>query len=118
MLTFSKAKTKVNKKSLFRFKKLLRSNMFWDIVPFITLIHIKERQRGVGKNVILLWESEMKAKGYNIVMTSTQVDENAQFFIEKLAIKIVDVWCSIFQNLNSLWRYFFNKLKACRIFIL
>ena len=41
---------------------VLRYNMFWDSVPFITLIYIKEEQRGVGKNVILLWESEMKAK--------------------------------------------------------
>lgn len=66
---------------------VLRYNMFWDSVPFITLIYIKEEQRGVGKNVILLWESEMKAKGYNVVMTSTQVDENAQHFYRKIGYK-------------------------------
>ena len=41
----------------------------------------------MGKNVILLWESEMKAKGYNVVMTSTQVDENAQHFYRKIGYK-------------------------------
>ena len=66
---------------------VLRYNMFWDSVPFITLIYIKEEQRGVGKNGILLWESEMKAKGYNVVMTSTQVDENAQHFYRKIGYK-------------------------------
>lgn len=66
---------------------VLRYNMFWDSVPFITLIYIKEEQRGVGKNVILLWKSEMKAKGYNVVMTSTQVDENAQHFYRKIGYK-------------------------------
>lgn len=66
---------------------VLRYNMFWDSVPFITLIYIKEEQRGVGKNVILLWKSEMKAQGYNVVMTSTQVDENAQHFYRKIGYK-------------------------------
>lgn len=68
---------------------VLRYNMFWDSVPFVTLIYIKEEQResGVGKNVMLFWESEMKAKGHNVVMTSTQVDETAQHFYRKMGYK-------------------------------
>lgn len=30
------------------------------------------------------WEAEMRSKGYGMVLTSTQVDENAQHFYRKL----------------------------------
>lgn len=68
---------------------VLRYNMFWDSVPFVTLIYLKEEQReeGIGKEVMLYWEKEMKAKGHKVVMTSTQVDETAQHFYRKIGYK-------------------------------
>lgn len=33
------------------------------------------------------WESDMKNQGYGMVMTSTQVDEEAQHFYRKLRYK-------------------------------
>ena len=68
---------------------VFRYNMFWDKIPFVTLIYLREEQRanGIGKEVMLFWENEMKAKGYNVVMTSTQVDESAQHFYRKIGYK-------------------------------
>lgn len=68
---------------------VLRYNMFWDSVPFVTLIYLKEeyRESGIGREVMLFWENEMKEKGHKAVMTSTQVDENAQHFYRKIGYK-------------------------------
>ncbi len=65
---------------------VFRWNMFWDSIPFLTLIYIKDEQRenGIGKKAMLYWEKEMKAKGYKAVMTSTQVNETAQHFYRKM----------------------------------
>lgn len=68
---------------------VFRYNLFWDSIPFVTLIYLKEEQRaiGIGKEVMLFWENEMKAKGHKVVMTSTQVDESAQHFYRKIGYK-------------------------------
>lgn len=68
---------------------VFRYNMFWDSIPFVTLIYLQEEQRenGIGKEVMLLWENEMKTKGHKTVMTSTQVDETAQHFYRKIGYK-------------------------------
>ena len=65
---------------------VFRWNMFWDSIPFLTLIYIKDEQRekGIGKMAMMYWEKEMKAKGYKAVMTSTQVNETAQHFYRKM----------------------------------
>lgn len=68
---------------------VLRYNLFWDSIPFLTLIHFDElyRGQGFGKSALLHWEKEMHMLGYKIVMTSTQVDEQAQHFYRKLGYK-------------------------------
>lgn len=65
---------------------ILRYNLFWDDIPFLTLIYIvdHERRHGIGKQAISAWEHLMKEKGHQMVMTSTQADEDAQFFYRKL----------------------------------
>ena len=65
---------------------VMRYNLFWDIVPFLTLIYIDEafRKKGIGRQAMLHWENEMLESGHKMVMTSTQVDENAQHFYRKL----------------------------------
>ena len=41
-----------------------------------------ERGKGNGSRLVIFWENEMK-KNYEFVLTSTQSNEEAQFFIEK-----------------------------------
>ena len=68
---------------------LLRYNLFWDNTPFCILIYIAESNQGKGCGRLLMnhWELDMKNKGFGMVMTSTQVDEQAQHFYRKLGYK-------------------------------
>ena len=77
---------------------VLRYNLFWDNTPFLTLIFIDEsyQGQGFGKQAMLHWENEMRGLGYKMVMTSTQVDEQAQHFYRKLSY--VDRGCLILDN--------------------
>lgn len=65
---------------------VMRYNLMWDFVPFLTLIYLKEsfQGKGYGKQVMQNWEDEMRKLGHKMVMTSTQVDEQAQHFYRKL----------------------------------
>lgn len=65
---------------------LLRYNLFWDNTPFCTMLYIdwEHHKRGYGKELLTYWEADMKKAGYGMVMTSTQVDEEAQHFYRKL----------------------------------
>ena len=65
---------------------VMRYNLFWDNIPFLTMINIDEsfQGKGIGKQAMLYWEDRMKKAGYNLVMTSTQIDEQAQHFYRKL----------------------------------
>ncbi len=67
----------------------LRYSLFWDEHPFINMIFFLEKYRGkgFGKRLISFWESEMKKNNHNILITSTQSDENAQLFFRKLGYK-------------------------------
>jgi ribosomal protein S18 acetylase RimI-like enzyme len=68
---------------------LLRYNLFWDNTPFCTMIFIdyKYHRKGYGRKLMEHWEKEMKSKGYGMVLTSTQIDEEAQHFYRKLGFK-------------------------------
>ena len=65
---------------------LLRYNLFWDNTPFCNLIYINGdfQGKGYGKMLIQHWENDMKSQGYGMLLTSTQVDEDAQHFYRKL----------------------------------
>ena len=65
---------------------VMRYNLLWDSLPFLTLIFLEENHRGkgYGQKAMLHWEKEMEEAGYGMVMTSTQVDEEAQHFYRKL----------------------------------
>lgn len=64
----------------------LRYGYFWDNTPFMNMLYIHEeyRYKGLGKELVQFWENEMKSKGYNLVMTSTLSNEQAQHFYRKL----------------------------------
>ena len=68
---------------------ILRYNLFWDNTPFCTMLFIdwNAQKKGYGKNLMEHWESDMKSKGYGMVMVSTRVDESAQHFYRKLGYK-------------------------------
>ena len=65
---------------------LLRWNLFWDEVPFCTLLAVDEgfQGRGLGRALMTRWEADMRAAGHGMAMTSTQADESAQHFYRKL----------------------------------
>ena len=65
---------------------LLRWNRFWDEVPFCTLLYIEHtrRGRGIGRALVACWEADMRALGHGMAMTSTQSDEDAQYFWRRL----------------------------------
>ncbi len=65
---------------------ILRYNLFWDNTPFCTMLFVDWpfQKKGYGKMLMQHWENEMKNLGYKMIMTSTQVDENAQHFYRKL----------------------------------
>lgn len=68
---------------------VLRYNLFWDNTPFCTMLYISDKYRGqgYGKQLMLYWEQEMRSKGFGMVMTSTQSDEEAQYFYRKLGYR-------------------------------
>lgn len=65
---------------------VLRYSLFWQTIPFLDLIYLDEacRSQGWGKR-----ESVMGAMGYTYTMLSTQADETAKFFYEKLGYRRV-----------------------------
>lgn len=68
---------------------LLRYNLFWDNTPFCTMLFADwdKQKKGYGKQLMLHWEQQMKSMGYGMVMTSTQVDEDAQHFYRKIGFQ-------------------------------
>lgn len=67
----------------------LRYNYFWDHIPFMNMLYLieKYRRKGIGKKLVNFWETEMKSKGYEVIMTSTLSNEQAQHFYRKLEYK-------------------------------
>lgn len=45
------------------------------------------QRKGYGRKLIEFWEHDMKAQGYKMLLTSTQVDEEAQHVYRKLGYK-------------------------------
>ena len=68
---------------------VLRYSLFWQTIPFLDLLYIEEeyRRRGFGTEMMRRWEADMKRIGYTSVMTSTQADEDAWRFYEKLGYR-------------------------------
>ncbi len=67
----------------------LRYGLFWDIIPFMNMLHIEERYRrkGLGKQLVLFWENAMRKCGHKLVMTSSQSNEKVQHFYRELKYK-------------------------------
>jgi len=67
----------------------MRFGFGWDVFPFLNLIMVDKdvRGKGIGRELMGFWEEEMKAQGHKLVMTSTDVDEEAQHFYRKLGYR-------------------------------
>ncbi len=65
---------------------VLRYSLFWQTIPFLDLLYIDDayRHQGFGTQMMHDWEERMKICGHKYVMTSTQADESAWKFYEKL----------------------------------
>jgi ribosomal protein S18 acetylase RimI-like enzyme len=68
----------------------LRYNLFWDQIPFINMFYVMEDFRGQGYGIGLMnyFEKEMKKK-YSKVLVSTQANEYAQHFYDKIGYKAI-----------------------------
>lgn len=65
---------------------ILRWSLFWQTIPFADLIFLdfSIHSQGLGTQMMGFWEEMMRKAGYSYVMTSTQEDETAWQFYEKL----------------------------------
>ena len=77
---------------------LMHHCVLWDKLPFLNLMYVVEeyRGRGFGTRALAQWEEEMKKRGYQMVLLSTQADESAQHFYRKLGYR--DCGGLIFQD--------------------
>lgn len=68
---------------------VLRYSLFWQMIPFLDLLFIGEayRGKGYGREMMTYWENTMKTMGYKYGMLSTQEDETAKYFYEKLGYR-------------------------------
>ncbi len=69
----------------------LRYGLFWDEIPFMNMLRLREgfRGKGFGREFVLFWESLMKEQGFGRVMTSTSSAEEAQHFYRRLGYREV-----------------------------
>jgi GNAT superfamily N-acetyltransferase len=65
---------------------VMRHNLLWQDLPFLELIYLDAdfRGQGLGGEAMRFWEAEMRRQGYTHAMLSTQDDETAKFFYEKI----------------------------------
>jgi ribosomal protein S18 acetylase RimI-like enzyme len=85
---------------------VLRYSLFWQTIPFLDLLYIDEAYRGCGFGAEMMrnWEDTMRLMGYKYVMTSTQADEDAWKFYEKLGYRKVGGFFPLDQNAEE-WMY-------------
>lgn len=90
---------------------ILRYNFFWDNIPFCTMLYIDDRYqyKRYGKLLMNFWEQEMKELNYGMIMTSTQVDENAQHFYRKLGFQDAGALLISVPNYEQPMEMFFTK---------
>ena len=74
-----------------RFVGWMRYNLFWDEHPFLNMLFLLEeaRGKGYGRQAMEAWEREMRQLGYGRAFTSTQVDEYAQHFYQRIGYQVV-----------------------------
>ena len=72
---------------------LLRYNLFWDNIPFCTMLFVAPlyQRKGFGKMLMAHWEQDMKRQGYGMILTSTKWTSRPSTFTESWVTRIVAV---------------------------
>lgn len=67
----------------------LRYSWFWDNTPFMNLLYLQlaYQRQGWGRQLVVHWEQQMAAAGYDTVLTSTLANEPAQHFYRRLGYR-------------------------------
>jgi ribosomal protein S18 acetylase RimI-like enzyme len=62
---------------------------FWNALPFMNMLYVREelRGQGLGTRLVTFWESQMRESGYDRAMTSTLSDRDAQHLYRKLGFE-------------------------------
>ncbi len=83
---------------------VLRYSLFWQSIPFVDLLYIDgSRQRqGHGRAMMTDWEDRMRERGFDHVMLSTQADEEAKYFYEKLGYRNIGAFLPPEQEADEL----------------
>lgn len=83
---------------------VLRFSLFWQTIPFLDLIFLAEahRNNGWGTQMMEHWEKAMRSQGFRHVMLSTQEDETARFFYEKLGYRRIGAFLPPEQAVSEL----------------
>lgn len=83
---------------------ILRYSLFWQTIPFLDLLYLDDavRGKGLGTAAMAQWEYEMRKLGYDYVMLSTQEDETAKFFYEKLGYRNIGAFLPPEQDAQEL----------------
>ena len=57
---------------------VMRYNLMWDNLPFLTLIHLDNAYhgKGLGKQAMVHWENEMRGLGYEMVIPTLNLISN------------------------------------------
>ena len=83
---------------------VLRYSLFWQTIPFLDLLYIDEdyRGKGYGRQMMDYWEAQMADLGYPYIMLSTQADETAKYFYEKLGYRRIGAFLPPEQQADEL----------------
>ena len=83
---------------------VLRYSLFWQFIPFLDSLYIDEdyRGKGFGRQMMEHWESIMRVMKYKYVMLSTQEDETAKYFYEKLGYRRIGAFLPPEQDADEL----------------
>jgi len=68
---------------------LLCYSRLWSLIPFMDMLFVVEgrRNKGIARSLVSKWELDMFHAGADLVLTSTQADEQAQHFYRKLGYR-------------------------------
>lgn len=83
---------------------VLRYSLFWQTIPFLDLLYIDEayRGKGFGRQMMAYWEAVMQKMQCKYVMLSTQEDETAKYFYEKLGYRRIGAFLPPEQDADEL----------------
>jgi len=67
----------------------IRFWFFWDEIPIMNMLKVNKwmRWKWLWRKIVEFWENEMKQRWHEWILTSTQENEEAQYFYRKIWYK-------------------------------